>query len=226
MMTNKRTQNSGGLERQLEQDLALLRDLDAETARAEPPELVDRAVLNMARRAVPSASRRIRIRWLGAFATAAIVVLAVSTVLQQGPQAPPPVGTDDVRLQPPKRTMAERAESKAAQVVDSQAAQRRSALLRAPTESEARSAGAAEPATQLTDEALSEESRIEKFRVDEDRAIESREMEGQAAPKNPAEWIERMLQLQRKHASEELAIELAAFRKTYPDYPLPPELAD
>jgi len=97
-MNGKQTAGSSEMDRQLEQDIALLREADPGTGRAEPPELIDRAVLNMARRALPAGGRRAGLRWLGAFATAAVVVLAFSLVLQQDPQAPPPADTDELRL--------------------------------------------------------------------------------------------------------------------------------
>ena len=40
------------------------------------------------------------------------------------------------------------------------------------------------------------------------------------------EWIQHMLELFESNQESELELELAAFRKAYPDYILPPELAD
>jgi len=40
----------------------------------------------------------------------------------------------------------------------------------------------------------------------------------------PDAWIEYMFELQKTEQYEELKVELEAFRKTYPDYPLPVEL--
>jgi hypothetical protein len=51
-------------------------------------------------------------------------------------------------------------------------------------------------------------------------------MEEDAASPAPADWLERMLQLQQAGRLEELQAELEAFRKTYPGYPLPPELRE
>jgi hypothetical protein len=59
--------------------------------RAEPPELLDRAVLNAARRDLKPARRSKRLGWVGGFATAGIAVVALSLVLlQETPQSPPP----------------------------------------------------------------------------------------------------------------------------------------
>ena len=184
-------------DRQLEQDLALLREADPETAAAEPPELIDRAVLNMARRAQPSGEKRVRLRWLGAFATAAVVVLAFSLVLQQDPQAPPPADTDELRLD-------------------------RSALS-APPPAAPSATTAAEPATAPK---TRRGARVE-FEAPPPLADEAMARELDAAdspPLDPATWVQRLLQLQRDRAYGELKTELAAFRESYPDYPLPAEL--
>jgi hypothetical protein len=51
-------------------------------------------------------------------------------------------------------------------------------------------------------------------------------MEEDAAPLTPELWVERLLQLQRSGRQQELEAELAAFRRTYPEYSLPQELLD
>ena len=42
----------------------------------------------------------------------------------------------------------------------------------------------------------------------------------------PEEWVQQMLELFESNQEAELELELAAFRKAYPEYVLPPELAD
>jgi len=76
-----------------ERDLA--KDLDAIRAEysgldaIEPPALLDQAILNTARREM-AAGRRRPMRWIGAFATASVFVLALTLVIQQdkGPVEP------------------------------------------------------------------------------------------------------------------------------------------
>jgi len=41
----------------------------------------------------------------------------------------------------------------------------------------------------------------------------------------PAAWIERILELRREGKPKEAADSLEAFRRRYPDYPLPQELS-
>jgi len=63
-------------------DLAMIQSAWSGLEEPEPPELIDQAVLNAARREL-AARRRKPLRWIGAFATASVMVLAVTIVLQQ-----------------------------------------------------------------------------------------------------------------------------------------------
>jgi hypothetical protein len=70
-------------EREIEADLEQVMGAVAGVEKAEPPELIDQAVMNMARRELAAASRRRPLRWLGALGTLTVVVLALSIVVQQ-----------------------------------------------------------------------------------------------------------------------------------------------
>lgn len=80
--------------------------------REHPPELLDQAVLGAARRAAGAPGRRQpqprfhRRRWLGGFATAAVIVLAVTLVIERGAEAPapPPPRSDGYQLSRPDAT--------------------------------------------------------------------------------------------------------------------------
>lgn len=56
--------------------------------RAEPPELLDQAVLNAARRALPEPRKSRRLPWISGLATAGVVVLALGLLLRQEPSQP------------------------------------------------------------------------------------------------------------------------------------------
>lgn len=158
-------------------DLDSIRSAWRRLEQPEPPELLDRAVLNTARRELERLPKHRRLRWLGAFATAAVLVLALVVVIRQdpsGPAAPVPSG-DGFRLE----------RSAAAPVHDSPGA-------------------AALQAEQLQMEARDEAS----------------------PTPGPEEWIRQMLALRAAGRLQELEAELAAFRRAFPDYPLPDELAD
>jgi hypothetical protein len=62
----------------------------------------------------------------------------------------------------------------------------------------------------------------------DEQVIESRakEYELNSNPEDPDDWIARLLELRQDRQFEQLQLELDAFQAAYPDYPLPPELAD
>ncbi len=80
-----------------EQDLESVRSALSGLESVEPPDLLDQAVLNTARREL-TASRPKPMRWIGAFATAAVVVLALSIVVQQDQKTPDPLNGNGIKL--------------------------------------------------------------------------------------------------------------------------------
>ena len=195
---------NGGPDRSLEQDLAALSAAWRELQQEEPPDLLDQSVRNAARRAQSTGNRWRSMRWLGSLATAAVVVLAVSIVIQQDQEGPtPPVPrSDGYRLD--KATSAEKRASDAT-VVEQETGRAELMLQRAPSaagESPAPTEGTVAPA-----------------------ALEEA-MESDATLPAPEDWIRRMLQLEQAGREEELRLELKAFREAYPDYPLPPGLQE
>ena len=95
-------------------------------SREEPPELLDQAVLGAARRATAASGRRQsrpwfrRRRWLGGLATAAVIVLALTLVIEQDVEAPAPPPSRSDGYQLPRPAAAPRAEtrSNAAEVAE------------------------------------------------------------------------------------------------------------
>lgn len=195
------------------------RDLDLDTlqaawprlASAEPPAMLDQRVLNAARRAVAPKPRRWR--WIGAFATAGVVVLAVSVALLQEwqPAAPAPV-VEGLEL---RREYA----PSAADAPMQSAAEAENLAVGAAREDAVEADAAPKAATEsgLTD-AIAPRRAM-------DRAAPALQAE-QEPGRSPTEWIERLLQLRAGAGKEDEAFrrELEAFRAAYPDYPLPPEL--
>lgn len=187
-------------------NLDSIRSAWKELEHAEPPQLLDLAIMNTARRQLDSPPQYRRLRWLGAFATAAVLVLALAVVIRQdpyGPAAPVPPG-DGLRLE--KSAAAPRAEEDQAIMLEHSTAaaetvERSDHDLPAASDSP----GAAEPRTRQ-------------------RVMEARES---ASPGlSPEDWIERMLALRAAGQLQELEAELAAFRQAFPDYPLPDELTN
>lgn len=218
-----------GNDRRLEQDLDVLRASWAERQPAEPPELLDRAILNAARRELERqpVRRRFgqrRLRWAGALATAAIVVLALSIVVQQEPAAPPAVEGNGLRLEPsaPAAAPAAKAEQPpdlrpAAPLLDTQAA---------AASGNGRPESAMAPESRELREALSDVPAPPPGGLAGVEADSSSEQAAAPGTLTPEDWIEHMRTLLQAGRLEELERERAAFRATWPDYDLPPELQD
>ncbi len=255
----------------------------------EPPDLLDQAVLNTARREL-AASRRKPMRWVGAFATAAVVVLALSIVVQQEQKIPEPYRGNGIKLDSARPAAAEKEAAIGASVkpvseaeppqspaalngeissgLEDQANERKrqkaalsnaaaappveldhaaeKAIRRVSEDSDYRPADEPVPAesrmkfedesfelrsapspdtAQQTGVLREEQSRDALLRIDSSAPQKAEEVSEEVLP-DPVAWIEKMLELQQTKQHEELKHELEAFRKVYPDYPLPPKLQD
>lgn len=192
MTTDHRDQQA---EQELEQELEKLRSMLSGPEAMEPPDLLDQAVLNTARREIEQRGarrgKRGPLRWLGAFTTAAVIVLALSIVIQQEQPIPLPAANeaDGLKLD----------SDKAADLV----VEKRADAFRARTQSS--------PAPALEDVMTEEPAALKE------------EQEEEALP-DPESWILRLMQLKESGQEDRLAEELEAFQKAFPDYPLPPEL--
>jgi hypothetical protein len=87
MTSDPRDQQSGP---EFEQDLEAVRSAWSGQEQTDPPELLNQTVLNMARRELNAQRKSRPLRWMGAFATATIVVLALTFVIQQDEQQTTP----------------------------------------------------------------------------------------------------------------------------------------
>jgi hypothetical protein len=268
-----------------EQDLEAVRSALPGLESVEPPDLLDQVVLNTARREL-AATRRKPMRWIGAFATAAVVVLALSIVVQQDRKTPDPRSGDGIKLDAARPASPRKEKAIGASTLpESQLASPQSPAVLSSEESPemeqqsidrkrqkdaASNVAAAAPGEadfaaktaikqageesgyRLMDEADLAESRA-RFEDESpgmpvasarDNDVEE-EPPGEARPDllridsslqetaedandeiilTPDAWIEYMFELQKTQRHEELKVELEAFRKAYPDYPLPAEL--
>jgi hypothetical protein len=184
-------------------------------------------------------------RWIGAFATAAVVVLALSIVVQQDRKTPDPRSGDGIKLDAarPASPRKENAigvstlpESRLASpqspaVLSSEESGYRSADEpdlaegRAQFEDESPGMPAASARDNDVEEEPSREARPDLLRIDSSLQ-ETAEDANDEIILTPDAWIEYMFELQKTQRHEELKVELEAFRKAYPDYPLPAELRD
>jgi hypothetical protein len=200
-----------GQERE-DKDLREVRKAWDSLEKADPPELIDRAVLNAARRDLAE-RRKGGIRWIGGFATAAIVVLALSVTLLQDEKPPvtqmaEPDGLMLDQAAPAAPTMEfreDRALIDAGEAESQIHREKRGPLkLEAVTEKSASQAPAPASVADAAEIDLDEQ----------DRSPED-------VP-GPEAWIERLEQLRQSQDSTRFQQELDAFLAVYPDYPLPP----
>jgi hypothetical protein len=197
-------------------DLEQIRAAWSRQERAVPPDLVDQAVLNAARRASENAPRRGR--WVGVFATACVVVLAVTVVVQQNRDAQGPLReVGNAHLQDADST-SERLDDETA---------RPAARLRNASKPQA----AESRVTPLTESRPNETDAYRERKGLDATATPaappgSEQPRAEAAIPTPEAWIERLEQLLQAGDYATFEAERAAFRSAYPDYPLPSELRD
>ncbi len=193
-------QSASGDDAQLDQDFAALQEAWSGLEETDPPQLVDQAVLNAARRAVTHTARRgSRLRWLGGLATAGVVVLTVAIVTQQDGHAPQPA--QEFRgLEAPQQ-------QESPIPVDEP---------RALTLPVAREMSKATPDAEL----MAPESVAPGVAASAIAERDEPSMADEAVP--PAEeWMQRLRRLREDGPPEVFQAELEAFRAAYPDYPLP-----
>ena len=281
-----------------ERDLKAIQASYSRLEADEPPDLLDQAILNTARRELAS-SRRKPLRWIGAFATASVFVLALTLVVQQQPEPIEPGMPNGVKLDaaaPPEAQQYPRNDSAGSVSPDDglqeSRSMERSQLMKqsapgkrednfanepvsAPAsaavvaEFEAAPAAAAKelpadagnevsadadwrledepaeldsigrfrdeeaelkaktgPGTPLIEESAARRQSADKPADALGTAVASTEEKDESAAEqpDPEVWIQRLLLLNQSELYEQLEEEMAAFRKAYPDHPLPQEL--
>ena len=194
--------------------------------RAEPPELLDQAVLNAARRDLEPIRRKTRLGWISGFATAGIAVVTLSVVLlQETPRPPLPVPLES----PAEEVTAERRAEKGKAVSSpARAMQKQDMQAESPvTKSGAAAAFEAAPAAAAAADAETMNDSVTRLRMAQqpkEELLESADMADSS--RSAQEWLQHLLQLHDQGEDEELARQLQAFREAYPDYPLPEALQD
>lgn len=212
---------------ELERDLETIRDSWPALDSTEPPDLLDRAVLNSARRSLGDLRRK-RWRWVGAFATSTVVVLTLTIVMEQKHQGSIP--GNGIRLD---ATAAGKADQKGvAGVTGTAEPAARSVPEGLDTDGRGRSLNrAASPTKAESDDPASPgaagQQQAEMLDAaglpNLEEALPGETAEPEPEP-DPEAWIERLLRLSRSGSHEALARELEEFKIAFPDYPLPAEL--
>jgi hypothetical protein len=206
-------------------------------AGTEPPELVDMAVMNAAQRDLARDRKRRPLRWLGGFATATVVVLAIGVVLQQEPSLPEP-GTLDKQGAPmaapaatqsdePSLLQTEQSPLPAAQPqAQAREAKRRKMELRTtiqPAAGQEEDSVSAPPSFQA-EEYLAPHTARDKNTLAETASDTAEEAAAEETPRSADAWIDLMLGLKSAGETDRLAEEITAFRRYYPDHVLPDDL--
>ena len=192
---------------------------------AEPPDLLDRAVRNAARRELETKRRARPLRWLGGFATATVAVLALTLMFEQEPQVPAPALEEAEGLRLEKQSAGPKERFDAAEPVEAplpaaeprpmtREAQRESLPVESFSESRAKRAAAA-PAEK--DAGMNDVPQFELLQVmpaEEEAAL------------SPEQWIEELRVLKNAGRQAEFEAGLEAFRNAYPEVELPADLVD
>ncbi len=254
-MDPKDRKSEAGQGRNWERDLEVIQANYSGLEANEPPDLLDQAILNTARREM-AAKRRKPLRWIGAFATASVFVLALTIVLQQDHEPMKPGRPNGAKLDaaaPPEAQERSRRDAAGAVAPDdglqesrsmerslimkqSAAGKREDGLATEPVSVPASAPVVAEfEETELKSKTrqnapMINESAARKQAADKPvdtmgnvvAATADKDESGELA--DPEEWIQRLLLLRQSELYEKLEEELAAFRKAYPDHPLPREL--
>ena len=220
MTSDPRDQQSGP---EFEQDLKAVRSAWSGLEQTDPPELLNQAVLNTARRELNTRRRSRPLRWLGGFATATVIVLALTIVIQQEEQQTTPSlkKTNGFKLDQtdPAASKSEVDRDDFEETARREQADRQLSPMSSEDAEFRMKRSVAAPPVPASDAAV--------MAVAEEMSDSLAEPE-KAAHRIPAAdaWIERLLLLRETQQDEKLIQELAAFREAYPDYVLPPELHD
>ena len=225
MTTDPKNQKSGpGFEQDLEKLGTAWNSMD----QAEPPDLLDQAILNSAARALEGKPlpwwKKRPLHWAGAAATAMVLVLTITLVVQQDPMAPAPamLEQDELKQDRDDSDLSNKSE------VSADAVEFRKER---PAEEMGRSQEIAEPdakmAKRLAAPAPPQASLAASPVLEEEVTDKPAELPITTGSITSADdWVEQLLELKAEGKEQELMEQLAAFRKAYPDYALPTELQD
>lgn len=198
----------------LERDLEAIRTALSGGDDPQPPDLLNQAVLNAARRELAGRNkrwlRRFPVRWMGAFATASVVVLALGLIVQQEQESAVITGSE-----------ADRARLRSEATLEESKTVKQEPLMSKSTDRD-------DPAVRSTAPMAAAPARTAEFAVEkaaDEPALPERE-DASEEVRTPEEWIALMLELKASNQLTRLSEELEEFRSVYPDYPLPAGLRD
>lgn len=220
----------------------LLRELDLLQSREpvpdiEPPQLIDQAVRNMARRELPdsqSAPKAGTLRWIAGLAIVSIALIAVGiSMVQSPPYVPPPAAPalkteQQLESRPESRTESSLAKERSViSTADSaRTAAPQTGADQAPTTS-SRDAAVSDAKLnfkqQAPDPALAESSAesMSAAEASQTSLADDKSDMDEARAESAQAWLDLIRQLYDQGLLTEAAEQLRAFRADYPEYPLP-----
>ncbi len=211
------------IENETELDAKVVQAAYARLSTAAPPALLDQAVLNMARREATSPPpRRITShQWMGALATALVLVVSLGLWLQRSTAPPQSPGASAMRAPAPEQ------KHKGLRVMQDQATPRleqSAEAAKAPMES----AAAEAPAQVMKNSAVKSDDpdTNSQANAQTDTGADTGADTAAGPEVDPVAWLQRIIQLQQAGDTQQASAELRSFRTTYPDYPLPQALLD
>ncbi|MSQ99738.1 MAG: hypothetical protein EXR85_10665 [Xanthomonadales bacterium] len=203
-----RRRNDQFNEAEAELDVSVVQAIYSGLSTAEPPALLDQAVLNLARReSERTHERRINTRhWIAALSTTCVLALSLGLLMHRGESPPGSSGAESSKTKRLQPAAAEQEHDELRAMHDQAAPLPEQSTVGAAAPMEAQPAAPAEPAA----------AGIMKSKLA--KSVDS--------TGDPDAWLQRILQLQQAGDAAQLATELQAFRAAYPDYPLPQALQD
>jgi len=167
-----------------------------------PPDLVDQAVLNLARREAEAqrTTRRRRMQWVGALSSMALLVVTLNLVVDQQSPGPRPMDRDM---------------DKSTRMKQESDAANGAALERRQPAPEPEEASQRQAAPMLQSIGVSSEAAP----ADQGEALLDEDYKN-----DPDAWLEHILDLLDRGLDEQAETEVQALREAYPEFPLPEKL--
>lgn len=205
----------------LDKDLDALQRKYRAAAREEPPAMLDQVVLNRARRAAAQhAIRPWSFSWMHATATAALLVLGLTLVLQLRETTRVPETLPETPLQPAEYYDGLEDQDSAVGEQESFHRSRDDAHLRKLEIQKS------EALREVREEVLEPPPAAPKPSYNMMKALPKYETQEAAVARPPEEWLDHILELKKSGDEAAWRSELEAFIRTFPDHPLPRELSE
>ncbi|HMB60414.1 MAG TPA: hypothetical protein VKN35_10925 [Xanthomonadales bacterium] len=186
-------------DQELDGDLQRIRAAFQNLQHDDPPELLDQAIINLARRELEGQQkqRKRRMQWIGALSSMALLLITLNLVVDHQGASP----------RPPESGSKFRKEQDGAGA---------DAIFESRRESSALAPAQDEPAVPVQ-----RSMEMTQSATLSDAAEEQGELEFKS---ELSAWIERIRKLREEGQTDQAQAELQSFRQAYPEYPVPEDL--